>query len=269
MSVAIIHSHPNSTIGPAAGQDKLAFSFLYGDERIVYERTERSSDVQRVLIKVHPDCRVKVQAPATASDDDVLAAVKKRARWIARQLDKFRTLSAHVRPRQYVSGESHYYLGRQYVLKVLVAPDDKPYIKLLRGKLEVSVRQKNPEKVRALLNDWYKARAKEVFAKRLDALLEQALWVSGRPPLRIQSMQTQWGSCSPNGRVTLSPHLVKAPRVCIDYVILHELCHTVEHNHSERFYRLLKQVMPKWEQTKVRLDGIAAFLLNDTVDSHC
>lgn len=259
MSVAIIQSQPK----PVMSQGKQALSFLYGDERIVYERAERSSDVQRVLIKVHPDCRVRVLAPATASDDDVLAAVKKRARWIAGQLDKFRTLSAHVTPRQYVSGESHYYLGKQYVLKVLVATDDKPYVKLLRGKLEVSVRQKTPEKVRALLRDWYKTRAKEVFAKRLDVLLEQALWVSERPPLRIQSMQTQWGSCSPNGRVTLNPHLVKAPRACIDYVILHELCHIAEHNHSDRFYRLLKQVMPDWEQVKGRLDGIAELLLSD------
>src|SRR5690606_33372808 len=77
-----------------------------------------------------------------------------------------------------------------------------------------------------------------------------------RPPMRILTMQTQWGSCSPNGRITLNPHLVKAPRECIDYVILHELCHIAEHNHSERFYRLMNQVMPKWEKTKERLDGM-------------
>ncbi|WP_430746834.1 M48 metallopeptidase family protein [Azotobacter chroococcum] len=96
-------------------------------------------------------------------------------------------------------------------------------------------------------------------------MLAQALWVTAAPPLRIQSMQTQWGSCSPNGRITLNPHLVKAPRDCIDYVILHELCHIAEHNHSERFYRLMQQVMPQWETVKARLDGMAAALLNDTV----
>ena len=77
-------------------------------------------------------------------------------------------------------------------------------------------------------------------------------------------MQTQWGSCSPAGRITLNPHLVKAPRDCIDYVILHELCHLAEHNHSERFYRLMQQVMPQWGKIKQRLDGMAASLLNDT-----
>lgn len=132
------------------------------------------------------------------------------------------------------------------MLKVIVAPSDAQGVKMLRGKLEVTLRHKSTEKVLQLLTDWYKARAREVFARRLSPMVEQALWVSESPPLRILSMQTQWGSCSPNGRVTLNPSLVKAPRECIDYVILHELCHLAEHNHSERFYRLMGQVIPDW-----------------------
>ncbi|MDO2123319.1 DUF45 domain-containing protein, partial [Escherichia coli] len=83
-------------------------------------------------------------------------------------------------------------------------------VRLLRGKLEVSVRVKSADKIRELLYAWYKARAREVFDRRLDAVLQQALWVAAKPPLRILSMQTQWGSCSPAGRITLNPHLVKA-----------------------------------------------------------
>ena len=118
--------------------------------------------------------------------------------------------------------------------------------------------QAGADKVRELLADWYKSRAKEVFAKRLDAVLEKTIWVPERPPLRVLTMQTQWGSCSPNGRLTLNPHLVKTPTLCIDYVILHELCHIAEHNHSEKFYRLMSQIMPQWEKIKSRLDGLAA-----------
>ncbi len=83
-------------------------------------------------------------------------------------------------------------------------------------------------------------------------------------------MQTQWGSCSPNGRITLNPLLVKAPRECIDYVILHELCHIAEHNHSERFYRLLSQVMPKWEKTKAEAGwyGTEGICIIDIVDGY-
>lgn len=232
-------------------------SFYYGDELIAFERVMRPHATGKVLIKVHPDCRVVVSVPQGAGEDDILFAVKKRARWIHNQLRDFREQLLFTTPRQYISGESHYYLGKQYLLKVIEAPEHTQAVKLLRGKLEVLVRTKSTDTVKAMLTDWYKARAKEVFAKRLDVLLDQALWVGGRPPLRILTMQTQWGSCSPEGRITLNPQLVKAPRECVDYVILHELCHIAEHNHSEKFYRLIGQVMPRWEKTKERLDGMA------------
>ncbi|CAG9294962.1 M48 family metallopeptidase [Celerinatantimonas diazotrophica] len=236
-------------------------NFHYGDELIAFERVIRPQANSKVLIKVHPDCRVIVSAPIDADNDAVLNAVKKRGRWIYEQLRDFRKQLEYTSPRKYISGESHYYLGKQYLLKVIEAPNSIQGVKLLRGKLEVSVRRKSAEKVKELLNDWYKTRAKETFSKRLDDVLEHALWLAERPPLRIQTMQTQWGSCSPNGRITLNPYLVKAPRDCIDYVVLHELCHLAEFNHSERFYRLMGQVMPGWEKVKERLDGMANIIL--------
>ncbi|MCK9237962.1 MAG: DUF45 domain-containing protein [Thiopseudomonas sp.] len=241
--------------------DSQPMSFRYGDERITFEQVLRPHATDKVLIKVHPDCRVVVSAPEDATSETVLYAVKQRGRWIYEQLREFRQQLEHVTLRKYINGESHYYLGKQYLLKVHVEPNQVQGVKLLRGKLEVSVRASDATRVKSLLIDWYKTRAREVFANRLDALLEQALWVQERPPIRILTMKTQWGSCSPNGRITLNPHLVKAPRDCIDYVILHELCHIAEHNHSERFYRLLNQVMPNWEKTKERLDGLASRIL--------
>ncbi|EPA9093326.1 M48 family metallopeptidase [Enterobacter hormaechei] len=238
-------------------------SFIYGDEWINFDRESRPYTTSRVLIKVHPDCRVVVSAPEEADDLAVLTAVKKRGRWIYQQLRDFRRQLEYITPRKYISGESHYYLGKQYLLKVIEEPAGVQRVKMLRGKLEVTLRQKSPEKVRQLLIDWYKTRAKNVFAKRLEAMLEQALWVNAPPPLRVLTMQTQWGSCSPSGRLTLNPNLVKAPRECIDYVILHELCHLAEHNHSERFYRLMGQVMPEWEVVKTRLDEMAGVIFSD------
>ncbi|MBN0189640.1 DUF45 domain-containing protein, partial [Pseudomonas aeruginosa] len=95
-----------------------------------------------------------------------MAALKRRSRWIYEQLREFRAQLTHVRPRQYISGESHYYLGKQYVLKVIEAPDEIQQVRLLRGKLEVSVRVKSADKIRELLYAWYKARAREVFDRR-------------------------------------------------------------------------------------------------------
>lgn len=258
MGVAIVH--PADQTSAASPQQR--YNFLYGDEIIEFERLPKTGDSPHIRIKVHPDCRVIVQAPPQASNDDVLHAVKKRSRWIYQHLKQFRAQLEHITPRSFSSGESHYFLGRQYLLKVSCEPSAQQQVKLLRGRLEVTVRSKDGDRVRSLLNDWYKTRAREVFARRLDTLLAQTLWVAERPPIRVHAMQTQWGSCSPNGRLTLNPHLVKAPQDCIDYVILHELCHIAEHNHSDRFYRLMKQVMPNWEKVKTRLDGMAMRLLN-------
>ena len=237
--------------------DSNKLGFYYSDERIEFERVALQSPAKKVRIKVRPDCSIVVAAPESAPDNEVLEAVKKRGRWIYQQVRQFRKQLQHITPRQYISGESHYYLGKQYVLKVREEPHAPARVKLLRGQLKVNVRQKSPASVKAALDDWYKARAKEVFHKRLDAVLEQAIWVTERPPLRILTMKTQWGSCSPAGRITLNPLLVKAPRDCIDYVILHELCHIAEHNHSERFYRLMGQVIPDWQEIKNQLDFLS------------
>lgn len=233
------------------------FKFLYGDEEIIFDRTERPGDADSILIKVHPDCRVVVHAPFDSSDADVLLAVKKRSRWIYQQLQAFKQQQIHHSPRRYISGESHFYLGKQHLLKVIKAPATAQGVKLLRGKLELTVRDRSIENKRMIMLNWYKARAKEVFNKRLDAVLDQTLWVSDKPPLRLLAMKTQWGSCSPTGKLTLNPHLVKAPRECIDYVILHELCHIAEHNHSDKFYRLMTKVMPEWREIKEKLDSMA------------
>lgn len=237
--------------------------FYYGDEWIPFFRRASKSTAQKVVIKVKPDCTVEVLAPAESSDQEVLKAVRKRGRWVYEQLRDFRQQLEHITPRNYVSGESHYYLGKQYVLKVEVNPHLPRSAKLLRGQIQVSIRENEPERVKLALEEFYKARAKELFQKRLDAVLEQALWVEQRPPIRVLTMQTQWGSCSPKGRITLNPLLVKAPRECIDYVILHELCHIAEHNHSERFYRLMGLVMPNWEAVKQRLDRMAGRVFNE------
>lgn len=236
-------------------------AFQYGDTKITFTRSLRKNSRSKITIKIHPDCKITVAAPEGAKDEDIIKAVKKRSRWIYRHLEYFREQQEHLTPRKYISGESHYYFGKQYLLKVVESPEEMQGVKLLRGKLEVLVKQKSPETVKNLLVSWYKNRAREIFPKIMSQMLEQTLWVAERPSLRIQAMKTQWGSCSPNGVITLNYHLVKAPKQFIQYVILHEICHLAEHNHSERFYRLMQQVMPDWEKTKERLDKMAGSLL--------
>lgn len=233
----------------------------YGLEKIPFEIRPRTGSIYRVLVKIHADCRVIVHAPPSASKAEIFHAVNKRARWIHQKYSQFKAQLEHVAPRYYVSGESHYYLGKKYLLKVIENPEADPYVKLLHGKLEINVKGKRD--IKLILQNWYKEKAKEFFNHRLDTILPQTLWLTERPQIRIRNMQNQWGSCSPSGRLTLNPHLIKAPRECIDYVILHELCHIAEHNHSDKFYRLMRQIMPNWEKVKAKLDGMANVLLNE------
>lgn len=247
----------------------------YGDDVIHYDvirRTKQASHEgsqkarSKVIIKVHPDQRVVATVPYDASNDAIQDAMTKRARWIWKNIEDFAKQHEYVLPKQYVSGETQFYLGKRYMLKVVVDCGQKQSVKLSRGKLNVSLRKSSDKEalnIKALLDAWYLNRAKAVLQDRLDAVLPLATWVKDVPSFRIMAMKRQWGSCSKDGKLMLNPHLVKASKECIDYVILHELCHIAEHNHSEKFWRLLTQVMPNWKEVKARLDDMAELYLNE------
>ena len=237
-------------------------SVRYGDELIHYTvRPRPGRKSGRVAIHVEPDGRVFVDAPEGAADRQVRAAVTARARWIHGHLAAIRRRRAHVLPREYVSGESVLYLGRRYCLKVVTKDENPASVRLRGGYVEVFVPVRNPEAVREALSNWYWERARIVLGERLEVMVS-SLRMRTAPPLRLQVMKVQWGSCSPAGRLTLNPHLVKVPRECIDYVLLHELCHLKEHNHSQRFYGLLERHLPQWRRKKERLDELADLVLN-------
>jgi predicted metal-dependent hydrolase len=113
------------------------------------------------------------------------------------------------------------------------------------------------DRIELLLGRWYRARAKRVLQHRLGECLKQC--PSLRPPripkLSIRKMTHRWGSCTKAGNVLLNLDLIKAPIHCVDYVLIHELCHLRVHNHSPAFYRLLRRCIPDWESKKGRLEG--------------
>lgn len=235
----------------------------YGKERYPYRLFFVPTTDNRIVIDLGPDGGIRVRAPEGASPEAIKRAMLKRARWIHRHSETIRRQHAYVLPREYVSGESHYYLGRRHVLKVFEAEGGDPWVKMLRGQLRVHTESQKPESVKALLNEWYRQHAKEQFGKRIQALVNETRWIEREPQWRLRTMKKQWGSCSPKGVLSLNPLLVKAPRECIDYVILHELCHLKEHNHSKKFYRLLTHSMPDWETVKARLDEMSERILAD------
>lgn len=225
---------------------------VHGSETIRYE--VRFLGTRRTLgIEVHPDCSVLVRAPAGCPESVIAERVRRRAAWISRQLAEFERYRPRTPARQYVSGESHLYLGRQYRLSV--APGEQAGVKLARGQMFVSLPGKaDPERVKALLHRWYLDRARMAFSEALDTSLCRFRGIE-RPRLSVRAMQSRWGSLSPAGTMTLNARLVCAPRPCIEYVVTHELCHLLHRGHDARFFRLLRQVMPDWEQRKRRLEA--------------
>ena len=238
-------------------------SIRYGEEVIRYHLRHRAlRKSARIAIHVEPDGRVVVDAPEGAQADHVKTAVRARARWIHNHVAAIHHRQAGILPREYVSGESLLYLGRRYRLKVIVDVKTAAAAHLRGGFIEVRVPRRQRNLVRDTLLTWVRERSRKVLVERLVEVASGLRWVQELPQVRFQVMKTQWGSCSPAGTLTLNPYLVRAPRECIDYVLLHELSHLKEHNHSLRFFRLLDAHMPQWKRVKDRLDDLAELILN-------
>ncbi|MBN1583443.1 MAG: M48 family metallopeptidase [Anaerolineae bacterium] len=227
-------------------------SIQYGTATIHYHLDYATR--KTLAISVHPDLRVTVTAPHDSVMDEIEARVRKRAPWILRQQRDFERYLPHLPPRQYVSGETHRYLGRQYRLKVIEGGDDQ--VKLKRGRFFIHVHDRGDTgRVQALLDGWYRRQARRVFKERLDACYPRAERLGAPyPEIAIRVLKTRWGSCSSPGRIALNLKLIQVPKLFIDYVVMHELCHLVEPNHSPAFYALLDRAMPDWRERKNKLD---------------
>lgn len=226
----------------------------YGARRIAYEL--RISDRKKLRITVRPDLSVRVEAPTGYSNEEIEEAVRSKGRWLVKQLDEIAAFHPLPKPYQFVSGETLVYLGRQYRLRV---SKGEPSPAKLKGKyLEISINDmKDTDAVKSAVNAWFRSRAEDRFAKSFARCLEVAQrHGASDATMIIRKMRTRWGSCTAEGRVTLNLYLVQAPVHCIDYVVMHELCHTVEHNHSKAFYRLLTRCMPDWQKRKAVLNGV-------------
>lgn len=238
------------------GQPDGDYVLSFGGKRIPFRIEYRQR--KKLAISLHPEMRLEVVAPTGSTSEQVLPRVERRAGWILRKWRYFeKFLPKHPGPR-FVSGETHVYLGRQYRLKLHQGSDEA--VKLVGRFLHVWTSDRNDSaRVKWLLERWYRQRAEHVFRRRLILCLEQcpSLKRLREPPLTIRRMTHRWGSCTKAGSVLLNADLVKVPVHCIDYVIVHELCHLQIHNHSPAFYQLLGRCMPDWERRKRRLEEYA------------
>jgi predicted metal-dependent hydrolase len=203
---------------------------------------------------------VRVLAPTDLDDSRIAAIVRRKGPWVLRKQAGYRELGGAPLVREFVNGETYLYLGRQYRLRILPDPEAVVSRVIARGSalmVPVTAELDTPLRkvaIRSALRHWYRDHANMHLPARV-AIMANVLGIP-RPSVRIVDQSKRWGSCDAKGRIRLNWRLVMAPMSLIDYVIAHEVCHVVEHNHSRLFWRSLETIMPDYETRVRKLDHL-------------
>ena len=212
-------------------------------------------DIKNLHLGVYPPHgRVRVAAPLVVSDEAVRLAVIDKLGWIKRQQARFAEQPRQTQ-REMVNGESHYFLGQRYRLRV--HERDVPARVAVRGvaSLDLFVRPgASAEQRETVLLDWYREQLKALIPPLLEKW-QPILGVQARD-WRIRKMKTKWGSCNPTAkRLWFNLELAKKPVMCLEYLVVHELVHLLERNHTERFTALMNGFLPNWSVCRATLNS--------------
>jgi predicted metal-dependent hydrolase len=193
------------------------------------------------------DGKASIVVPRTLSGSRIESLLAKKARWIKEKL-LLQSEAKPVKPREYIRGESFSYLGRNYRLKV---ESGKPVsVKLKQGSFWVRVPGgcNNPGKVRNALTRWYRTHAE----KKLREKAGRYARVLGVCPtaVGIKAFKSRWGSCDNRGVVQFNWKIIIAPNRVVDYLVVHELCHLKQHNHSPRFWKCVESILPDYRECR-------------------
>ena len=225
----------------------------FGSKQIDFDL--QYSNRKSLGITVTPELNVLVKAPTDTSLEKVKEKLRKKAPWILRQQSFFLSFHPKTPARKFKGGETHLYLGRQYRLKIKSAKEETVKLK---GKFIEVTTSKN-SRVKQLVSDWYIENARTKFPIIAKPLIDKFKRHKVEPSsIVLRDMPTRWGSCTPKGKIILNPELIKAPKGCIEYVIVHELCHLIHHDHTQRFMDLQTKEMKDWEKWKTKLEKLLA-----------
>jgi predicted metal-dependent hydrolase len=228
-------------------------SIQFGSKQIDFSL--EYADRKSLGITVKPDSKVIIKAPTGTSIDSIKEKLHKKAPWIIKQQSFFLSFDPRTPVRKYISGETHLYMGRQYRLKIVLAKVESVKLK---GKF-ITVNTKAKSRVKQQVNNWNLQNAKTKFQTITAPLILKFEKYKVKPSTVIlRKMLTRWGSCTPKGKIILNPELIRAPKGCIEYVVIHELCHLVHHDHTSKFFELQTKEMPDWEKWKSKLDKLLA-----------
>jgi predicted metal-dependent hydrolase len=211
-------------------------------------------DIKNLHLGVYPpNGRVRVAVPLRVSDDAVRLAVISKLGWIKKQQAKF-AAQARESQREMVSGESHYYLGRRYRLRVVERAGPSKVALRNLATFELQVRPGTDRDARErVLNEWYRRRLRQLVPPIL-AKWEAILGVQAAD-WGIKKMKTKWGACTVEvRRIWLNLELTKRPVQCLEYIIVHELMHLIERHHNDRFVSLMDAHLPQWRHQRQLLN---------------
>jgi predicted metal-dependent hydrolase len=230
----------------------------FGNKKINFE-IKRGNRDKSVAIHVHPAAKVTVLVPRHLNEQKIRMILQKKARWIIEKQEQLRNHGDSNPAKEFVSGESFPYLGKNYRLKVVrssAGSDGK--CKLVNGRLLVEANGKpgsESEKtaVKKALMDWYFEHAENKVKERLDRFAQQiGKWPAS---VEIKNQLRRWGSCSRAGIIRLNWKIIMVPISLLDYVIVHELCHLIYSHHSFHFWQKVQSVIPDYKKRRDRLKG--------------
>ena len=212
--------------------------------------------VKNLNLRVRKDGSVFVSTNEMVPCEEVDLCVHSKASYILKAIDHFSEMAQYKpKPKQYVSGETFYIQGRG--LRLQVSQAKKNAISSDGVYIFLEVKDINDvEKKRRIVTRFLDQECKTIFSEVMDALYPMVeKYGIEKPTLRIRAMETRWGSCLTKKRIiTLNKRLLEAPRNCIEYVVMHELCHLIHPNHSKTFYAFLSMLMPDWKERKITLE---------------
>jgi len=200
-----------------------------------------------------PVGKVRVSAPIDMNDEAIQTFLATHISWIRKKQAKFKAQERQT-PRKYVSGESHYFLGKRYRLEVVLVDTKAGVIIKRKKKLLLSVKPKSKLlKREQVMQNWYRNELKTIL-KVLIEKWQKKIGVQANY-WGIRKMKTRWGTCNEKTkRVWFNLELIKKPESCIQYVVVHELVHLVERKHNDMFVSLMDKYLPKWRSEKDELN---------------
>lgn len=212
-------------------------------------------DIKNVHLSVHPPSgRVTISVPRRMNPDSVRVFAISKLNWIRRQQRKIREQEREP-AREYVERESHYVSGKRYLLSI-IEHDGPPAIELEHNRMRLRVRPgTTTERRQAVIDAWYRRQIKQA-APALIAKWEPRIEVQVAR-FFVQRMKTRWGSCNTATQcIRLNTELAKKPRECLEYIVVHEMCHLLEPTHNARFVSLMDHFIPQWQHHRDLLNRL-------------